>query len=96
MRASFQLPWRNFECSHVKKKVLFFEWRGTDFAQPDASSSTLAITDEEKLKLAALLRDLDSGDSSDPDPGYSLGYSLDAEACRCLADIDDKLKVQSQ
>ncbi|XP_034251239.1 uncharacterized protein LOC117651367 [Thrips palmi] len=73
----------------------------------DHSTSALAITDEEKLKLAALLRDLDQDlaaeEDDDMDAGsgpergpraepLGAGYNLDAEVRRSLENIDGKLQ----
>lgn len=64
-----------------------------DSDDSQGSGSALAITDEEKLKLAALLRDVDQ-DAQDRDAALAglSGYLLDPEARRSLEHIDGKLQ----
>ncbi|KAJ1529645.1 hypothetical protein ONE63_006408 [Megalurothrips usitatus] len=68
-----------------------------DSDDSQGSGSALAITDEEKLKLAALLRDVDQ-DAQDRDAALAglSGYLLDPEARRSLEHIDGKLQVRTQ
>ncbi|XP_026293655.1 uncharacterized protein LOC113217804 isoform X2 [Frankliniella occidentalis] len=73
----------------VLPRISGVESEADDSEDSESSGSALAITDEEKMKLAALLRDVDQDHEGGPGLG---GYHLDAEVRRSLDHIDEKLQ----
>ncbi|KAK3918084.1 Fibrous sheath-interacting protein 1 [Frankliniella fusca] len=80
-------PPRRQGADSLLPRISGVESEADDSEDSDSSCSALAITDEEKLKLAALLRDVDQDEEVAEE-----GYHVDAEVRRDLEHIDGRLQ----